>query len=214
MAHHVDTYLPAAGHDWALPFYDTMTRVFGIDRARGRFLADAELCARQRILDVGCGTGTFAVLIRTSNPDAEVVGLDPDAKALRRAKQKAERAGVRIPFDQGSATDLPYADGSFDRVLSSFMFHHLPFAQKPVVLQEFRRVLRPGGALHLIDFGGPDAGARGVRGWFLRRHKHTRNNFGERIPTQLSEAGFARVRLVSQQMLLAGPVAHYRAEAL
>jgi ubiquinone/menaquinone biosynthesis C-methylase UbiE len=213
MTHHLHTYLPAAGRDWALPFYDTITRVFGIDRARGRMLADADLGAGQRILDVGCGTGTFAVLIKTSHLDAEVVGLDPDSKALRRAMQKAERASVRIAFDRGFATELPYADGSFDRVISSFMFHHLPLDQKPAALQEFHRVLGPGGALHLIDFGGPDSGARGVRGWLLRTHKHTRDNFGERIPSRLEEAGFAGVRLVSQRMLIAGPVAYYRAEA-
>ena len=61
MARSGSTYLPAAGHDWALPFYDTITRIFGVDAARRRLLQQASVGPDDRVLDVGCGTGTFAV---------------------------------------------------------------------------------------------------------------------------------------------------------
>lgn len=211
MARSGSTYLPAAGHDWALPFYDTITRIFGVDAARSRLLQQASVGPDDRVLDVGCGTGTFAVLLETVHPGVAFTGLDPDPKALARARRKAARAGIAAVFDQGFSRALPYADASFDRVFSSFMFHHVPPDEKLGTLREIRRVLAPGGSLHLLDFGSPDSSARGLRARFLRAHQHTRGNFGTAIPALMKEAGFTEATLVSQEMLLAGPIAYYRA---
>ncbi len=88
-----------------------------------------------------------------AEPAATVVGLDPDPGALQRARRKTRRVpAVRI--EQGYADDLPYADGSVDRVLSAFLFHHLPPDRKRAMLGEVRRVLAPGGVLALLDFDG------------------------------------------------------------
>ena len=87
------TYLPAAGHDWSLPLYDPIVKLLGGDAARKALLEQAALRPGQRVLDVGCGTGTLATLIKQLYPDVEVVGLDPDPKALARARRKAARAG-------------------------------------------------------------------------------------------------------------------------
>jgi ubiquinone/menaquinone biosynthesis C-methylase UbiE len=89
-----------------------------------------------------------------------VVGLDPDPKALAIAKRKAQRAGLAIQLDQGFSDGLPYPDASFDRVFSSLMFHHLKAEEKAATLREVRRVLRPGGSLHLLDFGPPSGFSR------------------------------------------------------
>ncbi len=83
------TYLPAAGHDWSLPLYDPIVKLLGGDAARKALLEQAALRPGQRVLDVGCGTGTLATLIKQLYPDVEVVGLDPDPKALARARRKA-----------------------------------------------------------------------------------------------------------------------------
>src|SRR5437762_6488263 len=90
------TYLPAAGHDWSLPLYDPIVKLLGGDAARKALLEQAALRPGQRVLDVGCGTGTLATLIKQLYPDVEVVGPDPDPKALARARRKAARAGVSI----------------------------------------------------------------------------------------------------------------------
>jgi ubiquinone/menaquinone biosynthesis C-methylase UbiE len=95
-------------------------------------------------------------LIKRVHPEVSVVGLDPDPKALARAKKKAARAGVSIQFDQGFSDELPYADTSFARVFSSFMFHHIPDNQREKTLQEVCRILSPGGSLHLLDFESSD----------------------------------------------------------
>src|SRR5438046_2380861 len=148
------TYLPAAGHDWFLPLYDPFVKLVGGDRARRALLEQAGVRSGQRVLDVGCGTGTLAVLIKRLHPDVDVVGLDPDPKALARARRKAEREAVSIRLDRGFSDELPYSAASFDLVFSSLMFHHLSAEEKGPTLREIRRVLRPGGFLHLLDFGG------------------------------------------------------------
>src|SRR5437867_165260 len=112
-------YLPAAGHDWCLPLYDPFVKLLGGDRARRALLDQARIRSGDRVLDIGCGTGTFIVLIKRLHPDVEVVGLDPDPKALARAERKARREALSIRFDRGFSDRLPYLDGSFDRVFSS-----------------------------------------------------------------------------------------------
>ncbi len=95
---------------------------------------------------------SISTLIKRLHPDVEVVGIDPDPKALARARRKASKAAVFIQFDQGFGDDLPYAESSFDRVFSSFMFHHLPSDEKGRTLRAVRRVLKPGGGFHMLDF--------------------------------------------------------------
>ena len=146
------TYLPAAGRDWALPLYDPFVKLLGGEKTRRTLLEQADLGSQDRVLDVGCGTGTLAVMIKRLDPGVDVVGLDPDPNALARARRKAERAGLSVQLDQGFSDELPYPDASFDGVFSSFMFHHLPRDERESTLREVRRVLAPGGSLHLVDF--------------------------------------------------------------
>ena len=145
-------FVPAASRDVFLPFYDPIARLMGGDRARRDLIEQANITSGQRILDIGCGTGTLAVQLKQQCADVEVVGLDPDPKALHRAKAKATRAGVLVQFDQGFSDELPYASDSFDRVLSSLMFHHLEEQTREKTLTEVVRVLHSGGFLHLLDF--------------------------------------------------------------
>jgi len=150
------TFLPAAGHDLFLPLYDPLVTLLGGNRSRRELIEQASITSGQRILDIGCGTGSFAVLLMRQRADVEVIGLDPDPKALRRAKAKATRAAVSIQFDQGFADQLPYESRSFDRVFSSLMFHHLDEQTQQRTLTEVLRVLKPGGSFHLLDFASND----------------------------------------------------------
>lgn len=206
-------YVPAAGKHWRLPFYDLMARLLGADAARGPLVRQAACAPGHRALEIGCGTGSLLVLLKRSEPGAEVVGLDPDPAALAIAGRKAAKAGVAVRLDQGFADELPYADASFDRVLSSFMFHHLSRDVKAKTLREVRRVLKPGGRFHMVDFAGPGAGGRG----FLARHvhadRHLKDNAEDRVLALLRDAGLDGAAVVESRATRLGTVLYYQASA-
>jgi ubiquinone/menaquinone biosynthesis C-methylase UbiE len=206
------TFLPAAGHHWALPFYDPLVKLMGGDRTRRELIRQAELRPGQRVLEIGCGTGGLLLEIKRLHPDVEAVGLDPDAKALERARRKAQRAGVDIQLDQGFSDELPYPDASFDRVLSSFMFHHVEGEAKPQTLREVRRVLRPGGTLELLDFA---ASGHGFLTRFLHFRHHLHDSSEERTLSLMGQAGLAAPQKVAEGAMLFGHsrVVYYRASA-
>jgi ubiquinone/menaquinone biosynthesis C-methylase UbiE len=205
-------YLPAAGYDWLLPFYDPIVKLLGADRARRALLDGISVQSGRRILDIGCGTGTFVILIKKLHPDVNVIGLDPDPKALARAQRKAERAAMSVRFDQGSSNKLPYPEGSFDRVFSTFMLHHLHPDEKDKTICEVHRVLAPGGSFHLLDFAPPSTNSHG----FLTRHFHSserlKDNTVQRILSLMTKAGFASCEVVRERTIVLGvfPIVYYQ----
>ena len=207
------TYLPAAGRDSFLPVYDLMTKLMGADQARRGLLDQAQIRPGHRILDIGCGTGSLSIQVKRLHPGTDVVGLDPDPKALARASRKAARATVSIQFDQGFGDELPYTDGSFDRVLSSLMFHHVRTDEKGKTLRAVRRVLKPGGEFHMLDFEGPENGAHGILSRLLHSNQRLKDNSESRVLQFMTEAGFAEPKKVGHREMFFGHIAYYRAIA-
>lgn len=206
-------YIPAAGKHWRLPFYDFIARLLGADSARLVLAQQAALRPGDRALEIGCGTGSLLLQLKRLQPGAEVVGLDPDPAALAIARRKARRAGFTLQLDEGFADALPYADAAFDRVLSCFMFHHLSREVKQAALREARRVLRPGGRFHMVDFAGPRNAERG----FLARHIHAsrqlKDNDEDRVLAFLGDAGFADPQVTARRASRGGTMACYQASA-
>jgi len=178
-------FIPAAGHDLALPLYDPLLALTGAQSRRQLLIERAALVPGQRVLDIGCGTGTLAIAVKLAHPHVEVSGLDPDPLALARARSKAARAGVEVRFERGFGDALPFADASFARVFSSFMLHHLERSAQQHLLAEALRVLAPGGSCHIIDF------ARSERGAIFGRKLHG----AEMLQEDLALAGFGEVNV-------------------
>ncbi len=149
-------YLPALRFSALTRIYDPVIRV---TTREGRFkemlVEQAAPEPGQRILDLGCGTGTLAIQVKQREPRAEVVGLDADPEMLDQARRKAQRAGVELKFTEGMSNELPFEDGTFDRVLSTLFFHHLDPKPKRETAREIARVLRKDGELHVADWGPP-----------------------------------------------------------
>jgi SAM-dependent methyltransferase len=128
-----------------------------------------------------------------------VIGIDPDPKALSRARRKAAKAAVSIQFDQGFGDNLPYTEASFDRVFSSFMFHHLPPAEKGNTLCAVRRVLKPSGRFHMLDFEGPESGSNGVLAHLLHSSMRLKENSESRVLSLMRQSGFADPRKIERR---------------
>jgi ubiquinone/menaquinone biosynthesis C-methylase UbiE len=211
MEGHPRSFIPAAGHDWLLPLYDPLQWLLGGDGLKRPLIEQAALAPGLRALDIGCGTGSLTLLIKKLHPGVEVVGLDPDPKALKIAARKAARAGLAVQLDPGFSDQLPYPDASFDRVFSSLMFHHLDEAVKSATLREVRRVLRPGGSLHLLDFGPPRSRVSRALAHVLHGAEQLRDNLEDRITAFMTQAGFAQAEELGHRNTLVGSLSYYRA---
>lgn len=103
-----------------------------------------------RILDVGCGTGSLVEALANLTARSEIVGIDPTSGFITYARQRYSNA--RITFDQGSAFELPYPESSFDQSLSMLVFHLISNPDKAA--SEMRRVTRPGGIVAACTWDG------------------------------------------------------------
>jgi ubiquinone/menaquinone biosynthesis C-methylase UbiE len=149
-------FIPALRFHRLTPLFDYVAAATVRDGAlKRRLLAHAAIAPGEEVLDVGCGTGTLAVEAARAAPGVRVTGLDADPAILRRARRRAAEAELEIGFAEGRSTALPYADASFDVVLSTLFFHHLPDGAKRDTAAELMRVLRRGGRLVVGDIGRP-----------------------------------------------------------
>jgi len=155
---HGEAQVHTSGHvlNWPGFVYDLASNLLSFGRAgrmRKAIIALAGLRQGEDVLDVGCGTGTLAILARqVVGPTGSVHGIDPAPRMIAAARRKAKRQGALVDFQPGAIEALPFADHSFNIVLSSFMLHHLPDDVKRKGLSEVRRVLKTGGRFFAVDF--------------------------------------------------------------
>ena len=158
--------------DRIAPHYDVMNTLMtgGLDRVWRRNALDAALLgAGMRVLDVATGTGKLALgAAARVSPGGEVVGLDPAAEMLARARRAIAPAEARLSWVQADAQALPFADGTFDAVIIGFGLRNLP--DVAVALRELARVAAPGGRVVVLEIAAPDGGPSAVlyRTWFQR----------------------------------------------
>ncbi len=140
---------------WAFA-YDFVVRMLSLNREnalREETIRLAQIDPGATVLDVGCGTGTLTLRAKAAaGSTGRVCGIDAAPEMIAQARRKAQKAGVQVEFEAGVIEALDFADGTFDRVLSSLMIHHLPPALQQRALVEVYRVLKPGGQLLIVDF--------------------------------------------------------------
>lgn len=147
-------FTPALGHAALTPLYDAAIALLTREgRWRGALLEQVAPINGERILDVGCGTGSFALMLKRTAPSAAILGIDPDPAVLSRAAAKARSAQLDIDYMQGFARDAARAGGRFDKVVSSLVFHQVPMREKRAGLEAIAAALKPNGELHIADYG-------------------------------------------------------------
>ncbi|GJL96541.1 MAG: hypothetical protein DHS20C06_03580 [Hyphobacterium sp.] len=148
-------YTPPLGHDWLTPVYDTAVRALTREHVwRSAFIKQIDPSHDDRILDVGCGTGTLAVALKQMAPQADIVGIDPDRRALARAAAKATAESQTLRFVEGflSESALP-SKWKPTKIISSLVFHQTPLATKREILSTMSSLLPEKGAIHIADYG-------------------------------------------------------------
>ena len=208
-----DHYVPALFHDWLTPFYDSFIRwTIPELTIKRQLVRQARIGRGLLVLDLGCGTATLTLLIKKTHPDASIVGIDGDENILAIASRKAKEQGLDITFDQGMAFNLPYDDASYDRIVSSLVFHHMTRDNKNKALGEAHRVLRSGGELHIADFGKPHNALMTIASlpWRVFDGLKTRaDNVKGLMPDLMRQAGFVEVHEAARYMSVFGTVSLY-----
>ncbi len=145
--------------DTIAPHYDFLNHALSAGRDVGwrrRAVALARLGPGETALDVGVGTGDLSLaLLAASDATARVIGIDLSEEMLRRARRRADAAGLgaRFTAEAANAQALPYADGRFDRVVAAFAVRN--FGDLDAGLRQMRRVLRPGGRAVVLELSTP-----------------------------------------------------------
>jgi ubiquinone/menaquinone biosynthesis C-methylase UbiE len=173
--------------------YDLLLWVMSLGRERAlrqKQIDLAGISTGESVLDVGCGTGTLAIEAkRRVGESGKVHGIDPSPEMIARAKKKARKAALDLTFDTAAIEAIPFPDATFDVVLSTVMLHHLPDEARHQGIREIRRVLKPGGRLFAVDFGG----AKSEKHIRIARHSnHAHFDIRQLIP-ELNEAGLRAV---------------------
>lgn len=208
------TFTPALGRFSAVRFYDP---VVALTRERlWRALAAAYVAPRPDdvIVDVGCGTGSFATLLYRIEPRATIIGVDPDPEVLAIARRKASDGSATIDWrvGMGDALEETIGYGVADTVVSSLVLHQCPLTVKAAVLAAIHGALRPGGRVVIADFGLQRTALmrtafRIVQ--FADGFADTQPNADGAIPELMSRSGFRDVREAEVVPTVSGSISIY-----
>ncbi|WP_406096402.1 class I SAM-dependent methyltransferase [Kitasatospora purpeofusca] len=208
------SFTPAAGRFAPVRFYDP---VVALTRERlWRSLVAMHIAPRPEdvVVDVGCGTGSLAVLLNRVEPRATVIGVDPDPEALAVARRKAAAAGATPEWrlGMGDAVAGIVGAGTADTVVSSLVLHQCPVPMKRAVLTAMHETLRPGGKLVIADYGRQRTAAMRLAFRFVQLadgKADTQPNADGILPRLIAEAGFQDVRESESVATLTGSLSLY-----
>jgi ubiquinone/menaquinone biosynthesis C-methylase UbiE len=210
-------YVPALRFRSLTRFYDLVAHaLLREDLFKSQLVKQAGLQPGHRVLDLGCGTGTLAIMLKRACPAAAVVGLDGDPEILAIARRKIQAEKLQIELVEGLATQPNLPSASFDRVVTSLVFHHLGTEDKKRALAKAHELLVSGGELHVADWGKPQNIV--MRLAFLTIQmldgfETTADNVKGELVGFIRDAGFAAAAETERITTLLGTLSLYRAMA-
>ena len=176
--------------------YDIFSGMFGLgaNSPNSRMVIElANVNPGDRVLDVGCGTGSLTLTAHSyAGPSGKVYGIDAAPEMIEVAKKKASRSGREVVFDVGLIEDLAFPDATFDVVISRLAIHHLPDDLKRRGFTEILRVLKPGGHVLIADFKPPtNPVLNHIASALVGSHMMQTNVWN--LPPMLASAGFVEI---------------------
>ncbi len=191
-------FIPALGYRFLNPAYDAVIKLTMPEKKfREMLLQQVNPQPFEKILDFGFGTASQTLLLKQFCPSADIIGVDVDSNILDIAKKKLKKEGLSIQLDLYDGYQLPYSDNSFDKILSSLVFHQLDRIAKVNALTELFRVLKPSGTLHILDWGKARTLYHRVSFFLVQcldGFANTKDNLAGRLPKFMQQTGFVKVQ--------------------
>ncbi|OGO78980.1 MAG: methyltransferase type 11 [Clostridiales bacterium GWB2_37_7] len=211
-------FIPALKFQWLTKYFDFfLNYTMPEKRLKLELIKQAKLSEAKYVLDFGCGTGTLAMMIKSLHKQVRIFGVDVDKKILEIAQKKLDVADLDINLSLYDGLTLPYESKSFDKVLSSLVFHHLNREKKINALKEIYRVLKDDGELYILDFGkAPNILVRILFMFWqiFDGFSNTNDNILGLIPNIAIEAGFSKATETKKTMTFFGPLSYYTVKKL
>ena len=211
-------YTPALGYSFLTPFYDLMVGLLTRENTwRSKIIEYLNPVSGERILDVGCGTGSLILKIKRSVGDVDMHGIDPDSKVLEIARNKLLKHSLSANLHHGFlTTEASNKLGLFSKVVSTLVFHQTPLEEKRNLLESVRLILEKSGTLYIADYG--EQRSTLMKILFrcviqaLDGYKDTQANAEGCIPRLLKEVGFVNVIEIEAVPTLTGSISIYTAQ--
>ncbi len=179
-------------------------------KARQRGIELARVQDGKSVLDIACGTGLILGDIVKLNQTGLNAGIDISSGMLDRARARLKHTTAQVELKQASAFEIPYLDATFDLVINGYMFDLMPTEAMPKLLKEFRRVLKSGGRLVLINMTEGERPGSGIYQWLYQRSPALMGGCrGVKLAGLLPQAGFqVLIREYHQQNLFPSEIIH------
>jgi len=203
-------FYPALKYKVFTPFYDWfITQTMPEFEIKNRVISLAKLTENEKVLDFGSGTGTLAKMCLEHYPSIDFIGLDVDPKMIEIANNKNINGLKSVLFD---GVTIPFPGHYFDRVLSTWVFHHLTRKQKIIAFKEIKRVLKPDGLFVLADWGKPSNWLQSLLFFILQvfdTFNQTVDNVNGQIPSLIKESGFMKIKSKGYMNTLFGTLRYW-----
>lgn len=213
-----DTHTPPLGHRALTPLYDLAIAAMTRENTwRTALIKAVSPSPGDRILDIGSGTGSLAIELHKACPHIRYVGVDPDADAVRRARQKIVGLEGNIRFHEGYfSAGKEYFSEPPNKIVSSLVLHQVPLKEKQRILTDARKAIPTDGSLFIADYGLQ----RGIQRLLFQSTvqaldgvEDTRPNAEGMIPKLLENAGFLSVEEIERFATATGTISIYVARS-